>query len=147
MTFSLIHFTFKKVRRVLFASVKATKFNSSFPNIFHKSVKNQIWRWLFHQQVVGKKYGFSPPPPRSKYWSYDQTVWMRRIQTSSSKPPMFDYTCDEHVVNTHWLKAKNGQKTLIWIFLIPNGLIIRPILASGGGRGKNHIFPYNPWME
>jgi len=30
------------------------------------------WRWLFHQRVVGKKYGFSTP--RSEYGSYDQTV-------------------------------------------------------------------------
>ena len=78
--------------------------------------KVQNWRWLFHQRPVGKKIWFSPPPEAS-IGRMIKPLGMRRVQTSSSKPPMLDYTCDEHVVNTRWLKAKKkGQKTLIfWV--------------------------------
>ena len=70
------------------------------------------WRWLFHQRVVGKKIWFFPP--EASIGRMIKPLGMRRLQTCSSKSTMFDYTCDEHVVKTRWLKAKNCQKTLIF---------------------------------
>ena len=37
---------------------------------------------------------------------------VRRVQISSSKPPMLDYTCGKHVINTCWLKEKKLSKNV-----------------------------------
>ena len=53
------------------------------------------------------KYGFfHPPPEASTIGRMIKPFGMRRIQISFSKPPMLDYTCGEHVVNTRWVKVK-----------------------------------------
>ena len=51
-----------------------------------------IWRWLFHQRPVGKKYGFLDPPKRvlvvwSNHWGWEESkqvppspqCWITRV--------------------------------------------------------------------
>ena len=100
--------------------------------------------WLFHQRPVGKKIWFSPPPEAS-IGRMIKPLGMRRVQTSSSKPPMLDYTCDEHVVNTVTLtkNEKNGRRDswsvasfatspIFWIYRSSVNEVGTPPIMVGG---------------
>ena len=52
------------------------------------------------------------PPPEAIIGRMIKPLGVRRVQISSSKPPMLDYTCDEHVLNMRLLKAKKWSKSV-----------------------------------
>ena len=68
-----------------------------------------MWRWLFHHSFVRKKVWFSRPPEASMSRMI-KSFGLRRVQISSSKSPMLDYTCGEHAVNTRRLNVKKFWK-------------------------------------
>ena len=51
-------------------------------------------------------------PPEASISRMTKLFGVRRDQISSSKPPMLDYTCGEHVVNTRWLNVKKCSKNV-----------------------------------
>ena len=69
------------------------------------------WRWLFQELTPAAKKWFSRPPEASISRT-TKLFGVRRDQISSYKPPMLDYTCVEHVVNTRWLNEKKCSKNV-----------------------------------
>ena len=122
---------FKSEKRSFFAAL----FAFDFFNIKHEGV--------YFILGVQRQKKFCRPPEAS-IGRMIEPLGVRRVQIIASNPPMLNYTCDEHVVNTRWLKVKKWSTNVgrleepVWTLLIPNHLIIRPILASGGR--KNHFF-------
>ena len=67
------------------------------------------WRWLFREPTPNTKKWFSRPPEAS-ISRMTKLFVVKRGQISSSKPPILDYTCGKHVVNTRWLNVKKWSK-------------------------------------
>ena len=65
-----------------------------------------------------------PPPPEASIGPMIKPFGVRRVQIRSSKSPMLNYMCDEHVVNTRGLKVKKWSKNFIFRVKVNDFLII-----------------------
>ena len=113
--------------------------------------KKYKWRWLFHQRVVGKKMWFFPPPEAS-IGRMIKPLGMRRVQTSSSNPPMLDYPKNQRfltifslLVNSCWPHVHHTCNLILGVW---SSLTIWSYdQYSLRGVEKTYFFPYIPLME
>ena len=72
---------------------------SKYEGGYSENVRQTEKKWFFRS-------------PGSSISRMTKLFGVRRDQISSYKPPMLDYTCGEHVVNTRWLNVKKCSKNV-----------------------------------
>ena len=88
----------------------------------HDYFKLNIWRWLFHQRVVGKKIWFFRPPMMS-FAFLDMIFGGKGLQIDTYKPPKCIWSYHTHVVNTSWPKwSKRPKFTFLTNFHVKNSI-------------------------
>ena len=85
-------------------------------------LENVRWRWLFHQQVVGKKIWFFRPPMMS-FAFLDMVFEGKGLEIDTYKPPKCIWSYHTHVVNTRWPKwSRRPKLTFLSNFDVKNSI-------------------------